>query len=342
MDSDRRKKVLLVYGGRLLWPWAFLKETADVDYRATRTAPTPALLREFGPHVIAGLGFEKGSARHSITGELMDACEHLEFIQVFTIGYDTVDVAAASQRGIMVANLGGVGISSQSVAELAWAHILALARRIPQVDAEMRSGALMTSGRFGATDGEDLAFYRGGPVLSGKTLGIIGLGKIGKRSALIGRLGFNMKVIACDPYVPTTDAEMIGVHLVGLDTVLAESDVITIHASLTDETRGMIGEREIGRLKSSAIIVNAARGEIVDAPALARAVEEGRIYGAGIDTWPVEPPDPSAPWVRTLAMSRRTSLSCHIGSLHEAMIERHKPVWRISRDTAGASGRCGS
>ncbi len=319
-----KKRVLLVYAGRLLWPWEFLKDVADVDYRTARLTLTPALLRELDPHVIAGLGFEKVRGRHSITGELMEACEHLEFIQVFTIGYDTVDAAAARRRGVTVANLGGVGISSQSVAELAWAHILALARRIPQVDAEMRSGALMTSARFGATDGEDLAFYRGGPVLSRKTLGVVGLGKIGKRAALIGRLGFNMTVIAYDPYVPTTDAEMIGVRLVSLDALLRESDVITIHAALTDETRGMIGEREIGLLKPSAILVNAARGEIVDTPALARAVEEGRIYGAGIDVWPVEPPDPRERWVQSLTASRRTSLSCHIGSLHEAMIERHR------------------
>lgn len=323
MPSER-KRVLLVYPGTLLAPWEFLREVAEVEFRPQRDTLSQALLREFKPHVIAGSGFERTSGRFAISGEVMDACGNLELVQMFTMGFDLVDTEAADRRGVLVANLGGVGISSESVAELAWAHILALARRLPQADAEMRSGELMRPGRFGANSGEDLLYYRGGPVLWGKTLGVIGLGKIGKRSALIGRLGFNMRVLAYDPYLERTDAELIGVQLVDLDTLLREADVITIHAPLTHETKGMIGEREIGLMKRTAILVNDARGGIIDMPALARALEEGRLYGAGIDVWPVEPPDPDEAWVQSLRRSRRTSLSPHVGSLYEAMVERHR------------------
>jgi glyoxylate reductase len=174
---------------------------------------------------------------------------------------------------------------------------------------------------------------------------VIGLGRIGKRSALIGRLGFNMRVLAYDPYLEPADAEMIGVRLVGLDTLLRESDVVTIHTALTDASSKLIGERELRLMKPTAILVNDARGDVIDMPALARALEEDRLYGAGIDVWPVEPPDANEWWVQSLLKSRRTSLSCHIGSLYEAMVERNRaglenvarvcrgerPVWIVNR-----------
>jgi len=339
-----KKRVLLVYAGTLLSPWEFLKELADVEYIPERVTLSPGLLHELRPHVIAGSGFDKVSERYAIIGEFMDACESLEFIQLFNIGYDIVDVRAANERGVVVSNLGGVGVSSQSVAELAWAHILALARRIPQADAGMRSGELLHPARFRANSDADLLYFRGGPVLWGRTLGVIGLGRIGKRSALIGRLGFNMRVMAYDPYVEPADAEMIGVRLVELDTLLRESDVITIHTALTDDSARLLGPRELGLMKPTAILVNDARGNVIDMPALARALEEGRLYGAGIDVWPVEPPDANEWWVQSLLKSNRTSLSCHIGSLYEAMVERHraglenvarvcrgeKPVWIVN------------
>src|SRR5512137_2713773 len=121
------------------------------------------------------------------------------------MGFDPVQLDEATKRGILVANLGGVGISSSSVSELAWAHVLSLARRIPQIDAAMRRGEKLTPENWRKDD----EFYRGGPILAGKTLGIIGLGRIGKRTALTGRLGFNMRVIAYDPWIESADAEMI-------------------------------------------------------------------------------------------------------------------------------------
>src|SRR5688572_29562083 len=116
--AAEKKRVLLVYAGTLLSPWEFLKELADVEYIPERVTLSPGLLRDFKPHVIAGSGFEKVTERHAITGELMDACENREFVQLFNIGFDIVDDRAASERGVVVSNLGGVGVSSQSVAEL--------------------------------------------------------------------------------------------------------------------------------------------------------------------------------------------------------------------------------
>ncbi len=184
----------------------------------------------------------------------------------------------------------------------------------------MRSGEKLSAENWRKDDD----FYRGGPILTGKTLGIIGLGRIGKRSALTGRLGFNMKVIAYDPWVESADAEMIGVQKVDLDTLLKESDVIIIHVAMTDESRHMIGEKEIAKMKKSVILVNDARGDLFDMPAVARAIAEERIYGVGIDVWPKEPPDPNEPWVQTLLKSKRTSLSSHLGTQNEGMVYRHK------------------
>ena len=320
-----KKNILFGYRGKILTSFDFLKDIAVIEDNKGQLKCTIERLQLLKPHVIAGIGLVKVAGGYALTGDLMDACENLEFIQIFGMGYDYIDVSAATARGIPVANVGGVGISSQSVAELAWAHILALARRIPQVDAGMRSGELMRPERFGASVIEgDVMYFRGGPVLNGKTLGIIGLGKIGKRSALIGRFGFGMRVLACDPYVDPADAEMIGVKLVDLDTMLKESDIIVIHAALTADNTALIGERELNLMKRTTMIVNVARGPMIDMVALAKALEEGKLYGAGIDAWPTEPPNPNEDWLQSLVKSDRTSLSCHVGSLHEALVERQK------------------
>ncbi len=318
---SEKKRVLLVYPSDLLWPWEWLKDVADVKtgLGEKQNKLTVQALKDFKPHIIAGTP-AKVTAIHSVTAELMDACGNLEFIQLFNIGYDPVDKDAATKRGILLANLGGVGISSSSVSELAWAHVLSLARRIPQIDAAMRSCEKLTPENWRKDD----EFYRGGPILAGKTLGIIGLGRIGKRSALTGRLGFNMRVIAYDPWIESADAEMIGVQKVDLDTLLKESDVIIIHVAMTDESRHMIGEKEIAKMKKSVILVNDARGDLFDMPAVAKAIAEERIYGVGVDVWPKEPPDPHEPWVQTLLKSKRTSLSAHVGTQNEGMVYRHK------------------
>jgi len=144
---SKRMRVLIAYPGKLLSPWEFLKDVAEVNCM-NQSALTLTMLEEFKPHVIAWM-FPKVMSHHGLTAELMDACGNLSFIQVIAVGYDRVDVDAASTRGILVSNCGGVGISSESVAELAWAHILSLARRIPQVDAAIKSGEKLTSENWG-------------------------------------------------------------------------------------------------------------------------------------------------------------------------------------------------
>jgi len=169
----------------------------------------------------------------------------------------------------------------------------------------------------------DQTFARSAPILWGKTLGIVGLGLGGSMTAMTGRLGFNMRVIAFDPYVTRSQAHLMGAELVNLDTLCRESDVIAIHCALTEQTRGLIGEKQLGMMKPTAIIVNDARGEIIDMPALAKALEEERIYGAGIDVWPDEPPHPDDWWVKSLQKSRRSSLSAHGGNVLESIVARH-------------------
>jgi phosphoglycerate dehydrogenase-like enzyme len=314
--------------------WEFLKEVGDIHYWDRESVDFEReyveKLKRLKPHAVAG-------RIPRLTAEMMDLDERLEWIFTFSQGYNQIDVEAATERGIMVSNCGGTPETGHGVSELAWAHILSVLRRIPQTDAEMRSGELMTDKRWGGRGSEeDLMFYRGAPMLWGKKLGIVGLGMAGSRTAITGRLGFNMEVIAYDPYITREKADLLSVKLVDLVTLCKESDVISIHAPLTKETFGMIGEKEIGLMKPNAIIVNDARGAIIDMPALAKALEEERIYGAGIDVWQVEPPDPDSWWVKSLQRSKRTSLTNHIGNVYETLKARHNDAMKnIERFSSG-------
>jgi lactate dehydrogenase-like 2-hydroxyacid dehydrogenase len=191
------------------------------------------------------------------------------------VGYENVDVEAATRRGIMVCNTGGV--NAEAVAELAWGLILCLARQIPGGDSLMRNGGW---GRF---HGEKHV------TLWGKTLGIIGFGAIGQRVALKGRLAFNMRVIAHDPYIVPEVVDALGGKMVPLEELLRESDVVSIHVPLMESTRHLIGEKELGTMKKTAFLVNTARGAIVDEKALVQALVENKISGAGLDVFENEP-----------------------------------------------------
>ncbi len=190
------------------------------------------------------------------------------------VGLDNVDVAAATKAGVMVVNAPTSNITS--AAEHAIALLLAVARNVPQAVASLRAGEWKRSQFTGAE-------------LSGKVAGILGLGRIG---ALVAqRLGaFGMQLVAYDPYVPASRAAQLGVRLVGLDELLAEADFITVHLPKNAETAGLLGDRELRLVKPSVRIINAARGGIVDEHALALALKEGRVAGAGIHVFTTEPP----------------------------------------------------
>ncbi|HEX6445758.1 MAG TPA: phosphoglycerate dehydrogenase [Streptosporangiales bacterium] len=208
-----------------------------------------------------------------VDAEALAAAPRLRVVARAGVGLDNVDVSTATKRGVMVVNAPQSNIVS--AAEHAIALLLASARNIPQADAALKAGEWKRSKYTGVE-------------LHGKVVGIVGLGRIGVLVAQ--RLSaFGVKLIAYDPYVPAARASQMGVRLVSLDDLLRESDFITVHLPKTPETKGLIGERELEAVKPSVRIVNAARGGIVDEDALAGALKDGRVAGAGVDVYPSEP-----------------------------------------------------
>ena len=221
-----------------------------------------------------------------ITDRVMTAAPNLKGVVVWGVGYDHVDVNAASERGIYVANTRGS--NSESVAEHVFAFILNLSRKLMQSDAFVRKGEWTSREEAGLPrelTSHDL--YR-------KTLGIVGFGHIGTLVARIAR-GFNMRVLASDPYVAAEFVKENSAELVDLQTVLRESDFITLHVVLTDETRNLIGTRELNLMKPTACLVNASRGAVVDEAALVEALRNKKIGGACLDVFSKEPIDLSNP-----------------------------------------------
>lgn len=211
-------------------------------------------------------------ANMPLKGEVIRACKNLKFINVAFTGVDHVDLAAAKEMGVKVSNASGY--STQSVAELALGMMLSLLRNVPQVEERCRAGK--------TKDGLV------GTELRGKTVGIVGAGAIGQNT---GRLckAFGCKVIAYN-HRPKQAAEDTIDEFVDLDTLTREADIISLNCPLNDSTRGMFDAERIAMMKKTAILINVARGPVVDSRALADALNEGRIAGAGIDVFETEPP----------------------------------------------------
>jgi D-3-phosphoglycerate dehydrogenase len=208
-----------------------------------------------------------------VDAEAIGAAKRLSVVARAGVGLDNVDVKAATQAGIMVVNAPTSNIVS--AAELAIALLLASARHVPQADASLKDGKWKRSAYTGTE-------------LYEKTLGLVGLGRIG--ALVSARLAaFGMRVIAYDPYISGARAGQLGVRLVGLDELMAESDFISVHLPKTPETVGLIGEQQLRQAKPGLRIVNAARGGIVDEAALHAALAQGRIAGAGLDVYTTEP-----------------------------------------------------
>lgn len=210
-----------------------------------------------------------------ITAGIIGAVPSLQGIVKYGVGVDNIDLAAASRAGVIVANCPVYG--SETIAEHAFALMICLSRKIVPMDRSMRA-----AGWKHPTPellGEDLA---------GKVLGIIGCGRIGR--AMASRAAcFRMHCIAYDPYADAETLVREGIAPVALDELLQTSDIVTVHAVLTPETRGIIGERELRRMKSTALVINVARGAIIDEASLVSALRKGWIAGAGLDVFPAEP-----------------------------------------------------
>ncbi len=210
----------------------------------------------------------------TVGAPVLDAARRLRLVIVPFIGTDKIDVEAASRVGVLVAN-SPTPENFVAVAEATIGLTLALLKRVKHNEAKLRRGEWAER-----ADRGDFLF--------GKTVGLVGLGRIGSRVAR--RLAnWDVRLLASDPYVPVDRARSLEVALTDLATLLVEADVVSLHCTLTDETRGLIGEKELRRMKPTAILINTARGEVTDEEAVARAIDERWIAGAAIDAFVREP-----------------------------------------------------
>lgn len=198
------------------------------------------------------------------------AAANLKIISRWGVGYDSVDLAAATRAGIVITNT--PRLLDEAVADYTFALLLALARRIPE------GQQTVVAGRWTQSWGTDVA---------GKTLGLIGCGRIGLAVARRAK-GFNLRLLAYDPLSAAAGGDP-DIQFVSLERLLAEADFVSLHAALSPESRGLIGEAQLRRMKSTALFINAARGPLVDEAALARALREGWIAGAALDVFCAEP-----------------------------------------------------
>ena len=241
-------------------------------------------------------------ANMPLSGEVIDAAEKLKFISVAFTGYDQIDIEKCKEKGIKVSNAGGY--STNSVAELAFGLMIGLLRNIVILDSVAREEG--TKSGYGQFD------------LKGKTLGILGTGAIGSAVAELG-LAFGCNVIA---FSRKEKQELLdkGVKYLPLEDVLKISDIVTIHMPLTNETRGMISKNRLELMKPTSILINTGVGPIVDNNALAKALENGTIAGAGLDRTDMEPP---IPMDYPLLYAPNTIIVPHIGfATEEALIRR--------------------
>ena len=214
-----------------------------------------------------------------ITAAAIAGAPDLRVISKYGVGFDNIDVEAATRAGIPVAIARGA--NAQSVAEHAFGLLLAVVKRLVPLDASMRGGKWIKSGQMARE-------------ISGLHLGLIGCGNVGRAVARIAQ-GFGMNVSAYDPYLPSASVPS-GVRLVQkLDDLLAQADVVSPHCPLTNETRGMIGRAQFAAMKPGALLLNTARGPVVDEAALVDALASDRIAGAGLDVFADEPPAPNNP-----------------------------------------------
>lgn len=274
-----------------------LRAHFDVDYRPECTDAELGGALEAAQALIV-------RSKTRVTAPRIRAARSLRVIGRAGVGYDNIDLDAATERGILVMNVPDA--NTMAATEHTFALMLALARRIPQAVQTMREQKWKRS---------DLV----GHELYEKTLGVVGFGRIGKEIAHRAQ-AFGMSVLVFDPYVTEEKATALGVGLASLDALLARSDFMTLHVPLTDATRKLIGREQLARMKPTAFLINCARGGIIDDEALAEALAQRRISGAALDVYVTEPPDFSAP----LLAGNLPNLICtpHLGASTEEAQEK--------------------
>lgn len=299
-----------------------------------------ALLRGAGVDVVSVVGRSRDDLHEALAdarglivrsetkvdAELLSHGPRLEVVARAGVGVDAIDVDAATAAGIIVVNTPSA--NTLAATEHTFALLLGAMRHIPQAHAAVHRGVW------------DRKPYIGHE-LHGKTLGIVGLGRIGSNVA-IRAAAFGMTILAHDPYIPASRASALGVELLPLDELLARADVVTLHVPLSTQTRGMIDARALALMRSEAVLVNCARGGVIDADALLATLESGKLRAVAIDVFPQEPPPADSASARLMAHERVVSTPHLGGSTYEALeriaLELAGDVVRVlgGRPAAGA------
>ena len=275
---------------------AFAGSSVEVDVRdADEPLGAPELAtRLAGYHGVVSLLTDR------LDRSVLEANPQLEVVSNVAVGFDNIDVSVARRLGITVTNTPDV--LTETTADLTLALMLAVARRLPEADSFVRAG------RWTSWELSPLLM---GVDLYGRTLGLFGMGRIGRAVARRAVHGFGMRLLyASRSPLPAEEERELGAVRVDLDALLSAADVVSLHAALTPETRHVIGAAQLAAMKPSAILVNTARGALVDELALAEALENGQIWGAGLDVFEDEPDVHP----RLLALRERLVLAPHVGS----------------------------
>ena len=276
--------------------WSRVQAIAAVDVYRDNVKDREKLVERLGPYDILVIMRE----RTPFPRALIERLPKLKLLVTTSYRNRSIDLAACADHGVVACNTEG---GHTPTAELTWALILALAKRIPEEDRAIRDG------HWGVRPGLGLA---------GRTLGIVGLGKLGSAVARIGK-AFDMRVIAWSRNLTDARAREVGVERVDKDRLLGESDFVTLHLVLSDRTRGVIGAADLAKMKPTAYLINTSRGPLVDEDALAEAVSNGVIAGAGLDVFGIEPLPQDHP-LRTLPNSIVTA---HVGGF----VEENYRLW---------------
>lgn len=239
--------------------------------------------------------------RYGVDAKTLRSAPKLKMISLWQTGFDNVDLEVATECGVIVSNVPNYAFDS--VAEFVFALSLDLLRRVRLADMSLRKGLF------------NWKYYVGNQLMS-KTIGVLGTGDIGKRVIQIAH-GFNMNVLSVTAHPSPERAQALGVKFVDVDTLLSESDIVTLHVPLTPETEHMISTRELAKMKSTAVLINTARGKVVDEAALIGALREKKIAGAGLDVFEKEPLPIDSP----LLEMDNVVLTPHIGFLSEESLD---------------------
>jgi glyoxylate reductase len=249
-----------------------LRRTASVEVWPEEDPPTKDILLEKLENVDGVITM----LSDPVGADVLANAPKLKVISQMAVGFDNIDVSTATQRGIPVGHTPGV--LTETTADFAWGLLMAAARRIPEADREIRRGIWKPWGPDILT----------GPDVYGAVLGIIGFGRIGQAVARRAR-GFDMRILYHDPERHPELEQELGVEYAGLDQLLQESDFVTLHVYLSEETRHLIDRAALEKMKDSAVLINTARGAVVDPDALIEALKSGTIYAAALDVFDPEP-----------------------------------------------------